>query len=143
MTKHLAVHFSSQTDDWATPQDLFDKLDEEFNFDLDPCASEKNAKCAEFFTKEQDGLAQSWEGRRVFCNPPYGRVIRQWIEKCATGGATIAVALIPARTDTSWWHDFIQDKAEVRFIRGRVKFGDGKQGAPFPSAIVVFKSKSV
>lgn len=133
------VHFSSASDDWATPQDFFDKLHEEFNFTLDPCADAENAKCSKFYTKEQDGLTPSWEGERVFCNPPYGRVIGNWVRKCAEGGATVTVALLPARTDTRWFHDYIYNKAEVRFLKGRLKFGGHKNSAPFPSMVVIWR----
>lgn len=127
------------TDDWATPDAIFKKLDKEFRFEQDVCAEKKNTKCSNYWDKEQDGLAQSWTGKRCWMNPPYGREIGKWVEKAATGGASIVVALLPARTDTRWWHDFIQGKAEVRFIRGRLKFGGSKNSAPFPSAIVIFR----
>ena len=132
--------FSSTTDLWATPQDFFDELNEEFEFTLDPCATPDNAKCAKFFTKEQDGLKQDWSGERVFCNPPYGRVIGAWVKKCHDEAqkGTLVVMLIPARTDTSYFHDYIYHKAEIRFIRGRLKFGGASQGAPFPSMVVIY-----
>lgn len=135
--------YTSTTDEWATPQDLFDKLDACFNFTLDVCANPENAKCARYFTKEQDGLAQDWsrerERERVWCNPPYGREIGSWIKKCAEHRG-IAVMLIPARTDTRWWHEYINDNknAHVHFLKGRLKFGNSKNPAPFPSAIVIF-----
>ena len=132
--------FSSNTELWATPQDFFDKLNEEFGFTLDPCALPDNAKCAKFFTPEDDGLAQDWSGERVFCNPPYGRKIAAWVKKChdeAQKGVFV-VMLIPARTDTSYFHDYIYHKAEIRFIRGRLKFGNADQGAPFPSMVVIY-----
>lgn len=133
------LHFSSKTDLWATPQEFFDKLNEEFNFTLDVCATLENAKCSRFYTIDDDGLSQSWTGT-VWCNPPYGRQIGKWIQKgheSSLGGATV-VMLIPSRTDTKYWHDFVM-KGEVRFIKGRLKFGDAKANAPFPSAVVVFK----
>lgn len=137
------VMFSSKTDQWATPQDFFDKMDAEFHFTLDPCADEFNRKCERFFTKEQDGLAQDWTGERVFCNPPYGREMQHWVRKCfeevMKGGCPIAVMLIPARTDTKWFHDYVYGKSEVRFIKGRLKFGGSKYNAPFPSMVVVFQ----
>ncbi len=137
---NTAVHFSSATDLWATPQDLFDKLNAEFAFDLDVCATPENAKVIRYFTKEQDGLAQPWSGR-CWMNPPYGREIGRWMHKayCAAlfGDATV-VCLVPARTDTAWWHDYAI-KGEVRFLRGRLKFGGHKNSAPFPSAIVIFR----
>ena len=133
--------FSSTTDLWATPQDFFDELNEEFEFTLDPCATPDNAKCAKFFTKERDGLKQDWSGERVFCNPPYGRAIGAWVKKCHDEAqkGTLVVMLIPARTDTSYFHDYIYHKAELRFIRGRLKFGGSQQGAPFPSMVVVYE----
>lgn len=135
----MNVHFSSKTDQWGTPQDVFDRLQDEFHLDLDVCADELNRKCPIFFSKEIDGLRQNWNGKRCWMNPPYGREIGKWVEKAATGGAAIVVALLPARTDTRWWHDYIQGKAEVRFIKGRLKFGDSKNSAPFPSCVVIFK----
>lgn len=136
----MGVHFSSATDDWATPQATFDELDAEFHFTLDPCASDANYKCATYFTQADDGLAQPWAEHTVFMNPPYGRVIGSWIRKAyeeSQLGATV-VALIPARTDTAYWHDYVM-RGEIRFLRGRLKFGDAKASAPFPSAVVVFR----
>lgn len=133
------VMFSSATDQWSTPQWFFDKLNDEFHFTLDPCADEFNHKCEKYFTKEQNGLIQDWSGERVFCNPPYGREIGEWVKKCATSDAEIVVMLIPARTDTKWFHEFIYNKTEIRFLRGRLKFGNSKNSAPFPSMVVVFK----
>lgn len=129
--------FTSSTDLWSTPQELFDKLYEEFHFDIDVCATPENAKCDKYFTKEQDGLKQQWGGYAMcWCNPPYGRKISAWVEKASRHNC---VMLLPARTDTRWFHDFIYGKAEIRFIRGRLKFGASKNSAPFPSMIVVFK----
>lgn len=134
--------FSSRTDEWATPRKVFEELDAEFHFNLDPCATPDNAKCREFYTIETDGLTKNWGGRRVFCNPPYGRAIASWVRKCSEESkkpGTLVVMLIPARTDTAYFHDFIYKKArEVRFIRGRLHFNESKAGAPFPSMIVVF-----
>lgn len=135
------VMFSSATDNWATPQDFFDKLNAEFHFDLDVCADEINHKCDKYYTKEQDGLQMPWKGI-VWCNPPYGREIGKWVRKAlfaSVGGATV-VMLIPARTDTKWFHDYIykRDNVEIRFVRGRLKFGNSKNSAPFPSMVVVF-----
>lgn len=151
----MSVHFSAtvattptiglgfipkiESDKWATPQDFFDALDSEFGFTLDPASTHENAKCKRHYTVEEDGLSQDWSGERVFVNPPYGRTIGLWVRKCATGGGAITVALLPARTDTRWWHDFIQGKAEVRFIRGRLKFGGHKNSAPFPSVVVIWR----
>ena len=134
--------FSSQTDEWATPQSLFDELNAEFHFDLDPCATDENHKCAEYYTKADDGLAKNWGGRSVYCNPPYGRQIGKWVRKAyeeAQKPGTTVVLLVPARTDTKWFHDYIYGKTEIRFIRGRVRFGDSKHGAPFPSMVVVWR----
>ena len=137
----MKVHFSSETNEWATPQALFNALDREFNFTLDPCSDGINAKCQKYFTIEDDGLAQDWFNDTVFMNPPYGREIPKWIQKAyeeSRKGATV-VGLIPSRTDTRYWHEYIMKADEVRFIKGRIKFGGSKQSAPFPSCIVVFK----
>ena len=145
------VHFSTGKDDWGTPQDLFDTLNKEFAFTLDPCADESNHKCPKYYTKEQDGLAQSWEGETVFCNPPYSRKTKSnvgqiaWVEKCYREAqkGSIVVMLLPARTDTIMFHNYILGKAEIRFIKGRISFEIGKEKskapAPFPSMIVVFR----
>ncbi|MBO7263268.1 MAG: adenine methyltransferase [Alistipes sp.] len=134
--------FSSANDVWETPQEFFDKLNEEFHFTLDPCALPANAKCEHYFTPTDNGLIQSWEGETVFCNPPYGRAIYNWVRKCSEEARkknTTVVALIPARTDTRYFHEFIYHKAkEIRFIRGHLKFGGAKNSAPFPSMVVIF-----
>lgn len=140
MNKELM--FSSKTDQWATPQDFFERLDKEFGFNLDPCADETNHKCDTYFDKSQDGLKQNWEGYRVFCNPPYGREIGKWVQKCyeeSRKANTLVVMLVPARTDTKWFHDYVYGKAEVRYVRGRLKFGDSKNAAPFPSMVVIYR----
>ncbi len=134
----MNVHFSSKTPEWSTPQETFDALDKQFQFNLDVAATKENAKCKKFFTEKEDGLAQDWSGKRVFCNPPYGRVIGGWVKKCAEGGAAVTVALLPARTDTKWFHQYILGKAEIRFIKGRLKFGGCKNSAPFPSMICIW-----
>ncbi len=134
------VMFSSKTDMWETPQDFFDKLNEEFRFTMDVCATPDNAKCEQFYTKEQDGLNQPWNGV-CWCNPPYGREIGAWVRKAffaSVIGATV-VMLLPARTDTLWFHEYIYKKAEIRFIKGRLKFGSSANAAPFPSMVVVFR----
>lgn len=134
----MNVHFSSKTDMWSTPQSFFTKYDEKYNFNLDVCASEDNAKCAKYFTEIDDGLQQEWEGV-CWMNPPYGREIIKWMKKAyesSLNGATV-VCLVPARTDTTWWHEYAM-KGTIEFIRGRLKFGNSKNSAPFPSAIVVF-----
>lgn len=133
--------FSSKTPEWATPQYLFNELNGEFNFTLDPCATKENAKCKKFYTKQDNGLIQDWGGYNVFCNPPYGSEIKHWVKKCSEEGKkkdTIVVMLIPARTDTRYFHEFIYHKAEIRFLKGRLKFGDSKNSAPFPSMLVIY-----
>lgn len=133
-----SVYASSKTDEWATPQDLFDRLDAIWHFDLDVCATASNAKCAKYYTREQDGLKQEWRGC-CWMNPPYGREIGRWMRKAyeaSMQGATV-VCLVPARTDTAWWHDYAM-QGEIDFFRGRLKFGTQKNSAPFPSALVVF-----
>lgn len=136
------VHFSHKSNEWETPQQLFDELDREFDFELDPCATKDNAKCTLFFDKELDGLEMPWDEWRVFCNPPYGRQIGKWIKK-GSESTGLVVMLLPARTDTSWFHDYILGKGEVRFLRGRLKFGGSKNSAPFPSMIVIFNNGGV
>lgn len=133
------VLFSSKTDDWSTPQEFYDVLNAEFNFTLDPCADDMNHKCDKYFTKVQNGLVQDWSGERVYCNPPYGKGIQEWVAKCANHDG-LAVMLIPARTDTKWFHQFVYNKpnVEVRFVKGRLKFGNSKNSAPFPSMVVIF-----
>ena len=136
----MNVHFSSQTVEWPTDQAVFNQLDYEFGFTLDPCATKENAKCAKYYTKEDDGLSRSWKGEIVFMNPPYGKEIGKWMEKAyrsAQEGAVV-VCLIPSRTDTKWWHKYAM-KGRIRFIEGRLKFGGHITSAPFPSAIVVFE----
>jgi site-specific DNA-methyltransferase (adenine-specific) len=124
--------FMSETVEWPTPKGVYDKLDKEFHFDFDPCP----------YGGTQDGLSTlftPWRGKRVFCNPPYGPEIRKWLERAAE--ADLAVYLIPARTDTRWFHEEVLPNAsEIRFVRGRLKFGDAQNSAPFPSMIVVYRS---
>ena len=141
---NMNIHFSSQSNEWATPQEFFDELNKEFNFTLDPCATKENAKCDKFYTIEDDGLSKDWRNEIVFCNPPYGRQIKKWVEKAYWTNQTNmvdtpVVMLIPARTDTKYFHDYIYNKAEIRFIRGRLKFGGHINSAPFPSMVVIFK----
>lgn len=135
------VYSSSKSNEWETPQHLYDELDKEFHFTLDPASTHDNAKCDKHYTQEENGLDKDWSGETVFCNPPYGRELPLWIEKAArsAGGGTTVVMLIPARTDTRAFHDFILHKAEIRFLKGRLKFGGAKHNAPFPSMIVIFK----
>ena len=144
LSMSTTVHFSSATDEWATPQFLFDALNAEFRFSLDPCATPENAKCSRFYTRKEDGLQQDWSEETVFMNPPYGREIGRWMQKAyeaSRSGATV-VCLIPARTDTSWWHRYAM-RGEIRLLQGRLKFGDGQNSAPFPSAIVIFRPYEV
>ncbi|MEI7511595.1 MAG: DNA N-6-adenine-methyltransferase [Candidatus Peregrinibacteria bacterium] len=158
MTKNLSVHFSSASDDWATPQDFFDELDKEFHFGLDVCATQENFKCDFFYNPFQDGLKADWQedieclqydqkdySLSIWCNPPYGREIGKWVKKAsdeaAKGLATI-VMLLPARTDTKYFHEYLYQKpnVELRFIKGRLKFGGAKNSAPFPSLVAIFKT---
>ena len=134
--------FTSNTDMWATPQEFFNRLNEEFNFELDVCAIAENAKCEKYYSPEIDGLKQEWVGM-VWMNPPYGRNIGEWVKKAyesSLKGATV-VCLIPARTDTKYWHEYCM-KGEIRFVKGRLKFGDSKNSAPFPSAVVIFGGRA-
>ena len=134
--------FSSKTDMWSTPQDFYEELNKEFNFNLDPCATKDNSKCKKYYTVEDDGLLQNWGGYNVFCNPPYGRKIKDWVRKSyeeSKKDNTVVVMLIPARTDTKYFHEYIYHNAEIRFIKGRLKFGNSKNSAPFPSMVVVFR----
>ena len=137
---------SSNSSEWETPQDLFNELNKEFHFTLDPCATRKNAKCGQYLTKRHDGLKVSWSdySSRIFMNPPYGREIGKWIKKAweESQKGALVVCLLPARTDTKWFHDYCI-RGEIRFLRGRLYFTDqnGKNGrAPFPSMIVIFRS---
>lgn len=147
MKKNAAL-FTSKSAEWATPQELFDRLELEFRFNLDPCASHDNHKCKRYFTREDDGLAQPWYAGRVFMNPPYGREIGKWIDKAiietsVDDGALFVVALVPARTDTKWWFKAVKAGAGVVFLRGRLKFGGSKNSAPFPSALLLFRNKKI
>jgi len=139
------VMFSSKVGEWSTPYDFFKKLDWRFGpFDLDACATSDNTKCKTFFTEEENGLTQSWQGHTVFVNPPYGRGIDAWIKKGyeeAQDPDTKVVMLVPARTDTKYWHDYVMKAEMVFFIKGRLKFGDSTNSAPFPSAVVVFTKR--
>lgn len=137
----LSVMYSSKSDEWATPQSFFDEINNEFQFDLDVCATDENHKCDRYFTVQDNGLEKNWGGCRVFCNPPYSK-ISQWVEKAfyeTRNENTLVVMLIPARTDTRYFHDYIYNRSEIRFVKGRLKFGDGKNSAPFPSMLVIFR----
>ena len=148
---NIKACLSSDKNYWETPTDFYNKLNEEFQFTLDPCSSEENHKCDKYYTKEQDGLKKSWGGETVFVNPPYGITdTKLWVEKChEESKKAIVVMLIPSRTDTRWFHDCIYKKHEIRFIKGRLKFElngepmrdkNGRvQSAPFPSMLVVMK----
>ena len=136
------VLFKSACIEWQTPQSVYDSLDAEFHFTLDPCATNDNAKANQGFTSVFDGLGCAWHGV-VFVNPPYGRQISKWVEKAYLEhlAGTTLVMLLPSRTDTKWWHDYCMKADEIRFIRGRLKFGSAIHNAPFPSAIVIFRGK--
>jgi phage N-6-adenine-methyltransferase len=153
LARHISPHYkiinlaamlnrallTSQSAEWTTPQDLYEALDQRFHFELDPCATPQNAKCRRFFSKVNDGLKQKWTGR-VFMNPPYGREIGRWVKKAfeeSRHNAELVICLVPARTDTRWWHDWCL-RGEIQFIRGRLKFGAAKNPAPFPSALIGF-----
>ena len=134
---------SSNTVEWATPMAFYEELNKEFGFTLDPCCTAENRKCDKYYTKEDDGLSKSWSNETVFCNPPYGRELPKWVKKCHTESlnGTTVVMLIPVRTDTSYFHDYIYGKHEIRFIRGRLRFNGSTQKAPFPSMVVVMRGK--
>lgn len=147
--------FSSISNEWETPKDFYEKLNDEFNFTLDPCCTKDNHKCDKFYTMEDDGLSKDWSGETVYVNPPYGRQIGKWVAKCWnewTINKITCVMLIPSRTDTSWFHNYIYGVAQIRFIEGRLKFinrllpsWNGEENckiysAPFPSMIVIFKT---
>lgn len=135
------VHFSSKTNEWTTPQDLFETLNNIFSFTLDPCCTHETAKCVKHFTVEEDGLSKSWGGETVFMNPPYGRHIQAWLRKAyreGLRGDTPVVCLVPARTDTEFWHWYVMKANYVHLYKGRIHFAGAETGAPFPSAIVVF-----
>ena len=138
------VHFSSQSNEWETPQDFFNKLDKEFLFELDVCATKENTKCNRWFEIQDDGLSKSWDNKNVWCNPPYGREIGKWVKKASETRGGIVVMLIPARTDTKYFHEYIYNKknVEIRFIKGRLKFGGHQNSVPFPSMVVIFKDEN-
>lgn len=134
------ILFSSKSEEWETPQNLFDELNKEFNFTIDVASSDNNYKVKKHYTKNDNGLLQNWDNEIVWCNPPYGRKIGDWVKK-ASESKGIVVMLIPARTDTKWFHEYIYIKqnVETRFLKGRLKFGNSKNSAPFPSMIVIFR----
>ena len=146
------VMFSSKSNDWETPQHFYDKLNKEFGpFTLDPCATEKSTKVSEhYFTPSDDGLFQDWDGQTVFMNPPYGREIKAWIKKAYSESLkpdTKVVCLIPARTDTKYWHKFCMKASEIYFVKGRLHFenkgAEQTNAAPFPSAVVIFRGPPI
>lgn len=137
-----SVHFSSASAEWSTPQAFYRKLHREHRFNLDVCSTHENAKCLRHFTIADDGLKQAWTGR-VWMNPPYGRAIGAWMRKAYQSSRTTAeavVCLVPARPGSAWWHDYAA-KGKITFVRGRLKFGGSKSGAPFDSAVVVFRNR--
>lgn len=143
--KNLDVMYSSKSDEWSTPQSFFNELDREFHFDLDAAASKENHKCSRYFTIQDDGITQNWGGCRVFCNPPYSQ-IEKWAAKAfyeTKQDNTLVVMLIPARTDTKYFHNYIQGRSEIRFVKGRLKFGNSKNSAPFPSMVVIWKGPGI
>jgi site-specific DNA-methyltransferase (adenine-specific) len=132
----------AKTVEWETPQGFFDKLNKEFHFGLDPCATKENAKCLKYFTKADDGLTESWANCPVYVNPPYGTELRAWVRKAWQESQTSPypiVVLVPVRSDTAWWHSYAMRADEIRFVKGRLKFGDGKQSSTFPSALLIFR----
>ena len=137
--------WSRNLDEWETPQDFYERIDNEFHFNLDPCSTDENHKTMLYYTKQQDGLKQPWGGCRVWCNPPYSNV-KAWVRKAyneARHPNTLIVMLLPARTDTKWFQDYVLHRSEVRFIRGRLKFSNAKNNAPFPSMLVIFRAAGV
>lgn len=142
MNQNVYGHGSKQTkDDWTTPQAFFDAVNDEFHFTLDVCASKDNAKCARFFDIAADGLVQDWGCEVCWCNPPYGRAVGKWMQKAyeaSRAGATV-VCLTFAKTDTRWFHDWVYHKAELRFVKGRLRFGDGVAPAPWPSMLSIYR----
>jgi phage N-6-adenine-methyltransferase len=145
----LKTMFSSKTPEWGTPQEFFESLDKVFNFTLDPCATDLNHKCDKYFTEEDNGLSQDWQGHTVFVNPPYGRGLKDWVKKSyeeSLKKGTTVVMLIPARTDTKYFHKYCMKEAkEIYFVKGRLSF-EGDTGtsnsAPFPSIVVIFSNYS-
>jgi phage N-6-adenine-methyltransferase len=140
-TQTQKIMFSSKSDEWETPQSFFNKLNKIYNFTLDPCSTPESAKCEKYYTLEDDGLSKSWENETVFVNPPYGK-IKAWVKKAydeSINNGAVVVMLIPARTDTRYWHEYIMEEADsIYFVKGRLKFGNSPNSAPFPSAVIVF-----
>lgn len=144
---NLDVMFSSKSNEWATPQDLFDKLNNKYHFTLDPCSTIENHKCEKFYTIEDDGLIKDWSNDIVFVNPPYGRELYKWVKKCYEESlkGTKIVLLIPSRTDTKYFHEFLYNKNNVKieFIKGRLKFGNSNNSVPFPSLLAYFNIEEI
>jgi phage N-6-adenine-methyltransferase len=138
----LEKQFESATVEWSTPDDIYQPLNSEFGFTLDVAANDSNAKCCDFLTKDQDGLKQNWRGV-CWCNPPYGRDLQKWVRKaaCSTWDGTTTVMLIPVRSNTKWWHELCIPFGEIRFVKGRPKFGNADKGLPWPLAVIVFRGK--
>lgn len=139
----LKTIFSSDSTDWTTPWAFFEKLNKKYDFTLDPCASIESAKCEKYYTATDDGLLQNWGGHTVFMNPPYGRGLSKWVQKAyeeSKKANTKVVCLLPSRTDTKWWHTYCMKADEIYFIKGRLKFGDSTNSAPFPSAVIIFSN---
>lgn len=136
------VFLSSQTVEWATPQGVFDKLNDEFGFTIDVAATPTNTKCPRFYTIDDDSLSQSWDRETVWCNPPYGPQLTHWVYKAATSAATV-VMLVPARTDVKWFHNYVLGRADIRFIKGRLTFGEAKDPAPFPCMLLIFRNEGI
>lgn len=135
----------AKTVEWETPQAFFDRLDAEFNFDLDVAANRENAKCEAYYDIAMDGLTKSWANHCIWCNPPYGRPLGAWVRKAYAEAQTNPypiVMLLPARTDTKWWHEYVMRADEIRFVKGRLKFGGATNSATFPSVVVVFKGNT-
>ena len=144
-TSDCKVMFSKNSDEWATPQAFFDEINREFCFNLDPCSTDENHKCDKYYTITDNGLEKSWGVYRVFCNPPYSQ-IEKWVAKAfyeTRNDNTLVALLIPSRTDTRYFHNYIYNRAEIRFVKGRLKFGDGKGSAPFPSMLVIFRGANL
>lgn len=140
----MEVMTSSENMKWATPKNWFDYLDLEFDFTLDPCCEHETAKCVKHFTPVEDGLSKSWQDERVFMNPPYGRQIGLWMKKAlheARENFALVVCFVPARVDTNWWHNYASKATEIRYPKGRVRFCDAENVAPFPIALVIFRPR--
>lgn len=132
--------FSSSSALWSTPKDLFNYLNDRFHFTLDPCCLKETALCDKYYTPKENGLSHNWSNEIVFMNPPYGKEIKEWVKKAyeESHKGALVVGLIPVRTDTIWWNNYVVGKAHILFLTKRLKFGAKKTNAPFPSAIVIW-----